>query len=75
MQTPYSVWVSFRVLIMFKMEIFKEGGAVHRSKIIYPPKNKAKGSYGDCENQVDYVFEENIRLDKIFSKVTRNLTR
>lgn len=54
------------------MDNFNEAEAVLRSNISYPPKNIVKGSYKDCEDQVNYDSEENIKLDKIFSKVTRN---
>lgn len=64
------------ILILFKMENFK-GGAVHQPKILYdinnPPKNIVEDNYEDCEDQVDYDTEENIRLAKIFSKVMRKI--
>lgn len=44
------------------MENVKEGGPVHRPKIIYdiknPPKIVAKGNYEDCEDQIGYNSEE-----------------
>lgn len=43
---------------MFKIENFNEGEVVHRSKIIYPPKNRVKGSDEDREDQVECNFEE-----------------
>lgn len=55
------------------MENFNEGGEVHISKIIYPPNNRDNDSYEDCEDQVEFKFEENLRLAKIFSKVIRKL--
>lgn len=58
---------------MFKMEISNEGGSVHRSKIIYPPKKIEKNNYEDCGYQVECDSEENPGLDKIFSKVMRKL--
>lgn len=63
------------VLILFKMENFNKGGAIRRSKIIYPQKNRAKGSYEDCEDQLKCNSGKNPRLDKIFSKVMRKLDR
>lgn len=61
---------------MCKMNNFNEGGAVHRSNIVYPPKNKAKVSYEGCEDQVECNSEEKkLKLDKIFSKVMRKLDK
>lgn len=60
---------------MCKIENFNEGEAIHRSKIVYPPKNIAKVSYEYCEDQVECNSEKNIKLDKIFSKVMRKLDK
>lgn len=57
------------------MDNFNEGGAVHRSNIIYPPKNRVKGSYEDCEDQVEYNSGKNLKLAKIFNKSWGNLTK
>lgn len=63
-QAPCSVLLSSMVLILFKVDNFNERKAVHRSKIIYPPSNKAKGSYEDYEDQVECNSGENLMLDK-----------
>lgn len=42
---------------MCEMDNFNEGGAIHRSKIVYPPKNRAKVSY---EDQVECNYEKKI---------------
>lgn len=51
-----------RVLIMFKMEDFNEGGETHISKMIYPPKNKAKGYYEDYEDHGECILKKILGL-------------
>ena len=43
---------------MCKMDNFNEGEAIHRSKIVYPPKNIAKVNYEYCEDQVECNSEK-----------------
>lgn len=73
---PCFVWMCSRALIMFMLDNFR-GGGVHQSNILYdiknPPKNWSEYNNEDCEDQVDYDTEWNIRLSKLFSKVMRKL--
>lgn len=57
------------------MENFNNGGGCYRSNIIYPPKNRAKGSYEDCEEQVECNSGEKLRLSKIISKVMKKINK